>query len=180
MHVFMQVHLLQKWMKQKDNEHKAKNSGLLSLFAIHWEIGPNYLKSLNFTLSILPGNENCPNPVTRIQSVPNEKYVVVLVDMDKRSGGESLFLYHFMKWKYWNDELFCMYICKYQNQNYIHTHIHLSVISLDFLRGNNYQVFFQVAQLINVSNICLIPTISGLISQDLMAWKPKPSLMWMF
>ena len=116
-----------------------------------------------------------------------EKYATVIMHMDNRVGRNSLMSLHDMKLLH--DGLFSHIFVNFKIKIiYIfrcactQTHLYPSSICIFFfLRENSCQIFSRKAHLV----MCLhLPSSCfhnpGSISQDLMLWKPKQSLQWMF
>lgn len=153
-HVFMQIHLFQNWMNQKDTTYKARKQGfeviicLLFLFTERLDL---IIYTLNF-IFLIWSLGMIITPYLWDKELISIKWE--LCDSGNGCGG--------MEWKRilsshiitWNEDIEMMdhFACIFVNLKIkivcIHTCIHHLCI---FLRENNYEVFSQWAQLINVS-----------------------------
>lgn len=106
----------------------------------------------------------------------------------QQSGKESSLLTSLHEMKLLHDGLFSHIFVNFKIKiTYIcmcactHISLYPSPICIFFLRENNCQIFSQKAHLIMFLHLPRSYFRNpGLISQDLMLWKPKQSLQWMF
>lgn len=140
--VFMQVHLFQNWITQKDKEHKVRTLGwkhkCVSLR--DWTSWPKL--PVFHPPHLKPGN----NYPTWWQEFNQYQVRSMWLCWTWRSivGENPLFLSHYMKWRCWNSGLFCRYICNFKVKIMcIHTYLPTIYLNRYESSIHHLSVFFK-------------------------------------